>query len=186
VRWLVALALAMGCASPQELAEARKEIARLEDEVAAQKAALEKTEDELVLELVEARKTIARLEDQTAALEAALERNADEETKRLRQELHELKFWIAEYKKRYGRIGGGKGDEGVVLRVEGTTITISTGSADGVAVGDVYHMRRGSSYVGQMMITKVEKARSHGVFDTKFPGPAAPPRRADVAYPGSR
>lgn len=184
------LILAAGCASPPgapgELTEARREIARLEDEVATLRAALEKTEDEGVLELVEARKRIAQLEDEVAAQKAALERTADEEVKRLREEVRELNRWIAEYKKRYGGIGSGPGEQGYVLRVDGNSITISVGSDDGVAVGDVYHMRRGNRYVGQMTITKVEKSRSHGVFDTQFPGPAAPPRRADVAYPGGR
>jgi hypothetical protein len=191
MRWTVVLVLAAGCATPPAnddlLAEALQDVARLEQEVATLKAALEEAgieEREAVLEIVEARKENARLEDDVTAQKAALDRTADEEVKRLREEVRELNSWITEYRKRFGRMGGGKGPEGYVLRVEGASVTISVGSADGTEVGDAYHVRRRDLYVGRMRIVEVAKNRSRGVLDAKVVGPGAPPRRGDVAYLG--
>ena len=54
------------------------------------------------------------------------------------------------------------------------------------AVAHAVHLRRGATYVGQVLIEKVEKNLAVGTFDSKFPGPGAPPQKGDLAYPGSR
>jgi hypothetical protein len=61
-------------------------------------------------------------------------------------------------------------------------VVISLGSADGVRVGDLFHVRRGSAYVGRIRIDKVERNLSVGTFDSQFPGPGAPPQKRDVVY----
>ncbi|MHC4816548.1 MAG: MreC domain-containing protein [Planctomycetota bacterium] len=105
----------------------------------------------------------------------------------LEKQLRQLNFWLAEYRKRYGDMTNiSKGSEGRINSVRDDLVVISVGSADGVQVGDVYHIRRGATYVGQVVIDKVEKNLSVGTFDSRFPGPGAPPQRGDVAYPGSR
>jgi predicted RNase H-like nuclease (RuvC/YqgF family) len=105
----------------------------------------------------------------------------------LERQIRELNFYLGEYRKRYGDIGPqSKGSEGRITSVRDELVVISVGSADGVAIGDVYHVRRGATYVGQVLIEKVEKNLSVGTFDSKFPGPGAPPQRGDLAYPGSR
>jgi len=105
----------------------------------------------------------------------------------LDKQIRQLNFWLAEYRKRYGDMTNiSKGSEGRINSVRDDLVVISVGSADGVQVGDVYHIRRGATYVGQVVIDKVEKNLSVGTFDSKFPGPGAPPQRGDVAYPGSR
>jgi hypothetical protein len=105
----------------------------------------------------------------------------------LEKQIRELNFFLGEYKKRHGDIGfQSKGSEGRITSVRDDLVVISVGSADGVAVGDVYHIRRGATYVGQVVIEKVEKNLSVGTFDSQFPGPGAPPQKGDVAYPGGR
>ena len=49
-------------------------------------------------------------------------------------------------------------------------------------VGDRFYVRRGSTYVGQVIIEKVERNLSVGAFDSMFPGVGAPPQKGDVAY----
>ncbi|MHC4548999.1 MAG: hypothetical protein ACYTEZ_09485 [Planctomycetota bacterium] len=103
----------------------------------------------------------------------------------LEKQVRELNFWLAEYRKRFGDITpGSRGSEGRVNSVRDTLVVISVGSEDGVRVGDVYHLRRGGTYVGQIQISKVEKNLAVGEFDDKFAGAGAPPQRGDVAYPG--
>jgi len=105
----------------------------------------------------------------------------------LERQLRQVNFWLAEYRKRYGDMTNiSKGSEGRINSVRDDLVVISVGSSDGVQVGDVYHIRRGATYVGQVVIDKVEKNLAVGTFDSKFPGPGAPPQRGDVAYPGSR
>lgn len=105
----------------------------------------------------------------------------------LERQLRQVNFWLSEYRKRYGDMTNvSKGAEGRINSVRGDLVVISVGSSDGVQVGDVYHIRRGATYVGQVVIDKVEKNLSVGTFDSQFPGPGAPPQRGDVAYPGSR
>jgi hypothetical protein len=74
--------------------------------------------------------------------------------------------------------------EGRLNSVRDDLVVISLGSDDGVRVGDVFHVRRGNEYVGQVVIDKVERNLSVGTFDSQFPGPGAPPQRGDVAYRG--
>jgi hypothetical protein len=197
---MAVLVLAGGCASPpetvdevallhEELAEARRRIARLEDEMAAQKAAREAEESKAYVELFEAHMRIAHLADEVTAQKAALDGMEDADVKRLREQVHRLSRTVAEYQVRYGLRGGRKGSEGRVLRVEGASVTISVGSNDGTQVGDIYHIRRGVAYplyVGKMTIASVERSRSQGMFDNEFPGPEAPPQVGDIAYPGGR
>jgi hypothetical protein len=71
------------------------------------------------------------------------------------------------------------------MNVRGSLIQISVGSKDKVRPGDVYHIRRGSSYVGMIRITNVEKDSAVGTFDNEYSGAAAPPQKGDTAYPGN-
>ena len=105
----------------------------------------------------------------------------------LEKQVRQLNFWLSEYRRRHGDITNmSKGSEGRINSVRDDLVVISVGSADGVQVGDVYHIRRGATYVGQVTIEKVEKNLSVGSFDSTFPGPGAPPQKGDVAYPGSQ
>ncbi|MHC4137713.1 MAG: hypothetical protein ACYTDU_05635 [Planctomycetota bacterium] len=105
----------------------------------------------------------------------------------LEKQTRQLNFWLSEYRRRHGDITNiSKGSEGRINSVRDDLVVISVGSADGVQVGDVYHIRRGATYVGQVTIDKVEKNLSVGTFDSQFPGPGSPPQKGDVAYPGSQ
>ena len=73
----------------------------------------------------------------------------------------------------------------VTLRGGSVLVGLSVGSSYGASKGDVYHLRRGSDYVGQLTLTKVYRVESVGEFDTRYTGSAAPPRKQDVAYPGN-
>ena len=102
----------------------------------------------------------------------------------LAAENEQLKFWLNKYRERFGTHGDPHhGSPGKVLAVKGTAVTISVGSADGARVGDVYQLRRGSTYVGQIIVTKVEKDTSIGEFDTEFQGSGSPPQPGDIADP---
>ena len=70
--------------------------------------------------------------------------------------------------------------------VKGNLVVISVGSPDKVRPGDVYHLRRGATYVGQIMISRVEENQAVGEFDTQFPGAGGMPQNGDVAYTGNR
>jgi len=97
----------------------------------------------------------------------------------------ELRFWLSEMEKRYGKLSPSEGAPGVVSAVRDNLVSISVGTNDGVRVGDVYHIRRGGTYIGQIRITTVDKNLSVGIFDTEFTGPTgAPPQKGDTAYPG--
>ena len=104
----------------------------------------------------------------------------------LERALREANFWVGEYRKRYGDLGGtGGGVEGRVQNVRDNLVVISVGSKDGVRVGDTYHLRRGATHVGQIRIDKVEANMAVGVFDNAFAGDGAPPQTGDVAYAGN-
>ncbi|MHC4971935.1 MAG: YfbK domain-containing protein [Planctomycetota bacterium] len=72
--------------------------------------------------------------------------------------------------------------EGRLTSVRDNLVVISVGSADGVRLGDIFHVRRGSTYVGHVTIQKVERNLSVGTFDSQFPGVGAPPQKGDVVY----
>jgi hypothetical protein len=76
---------------------------------------------------------------------------------------------------------GSSGLEGVVNGVRGNLVGISVGSADKVKLGDIFSLSRGGQYVGQIVITSVDKNQSVGEFDQKFPGSGAPPQKGDKA-----
>jgi uncharacterized phage infection (PIP) family protein YhgE len=119
---------------------------------------------------------IEQLSEQTAELAAKL---GDSE-----RSLREKEFYLQQYRDRTGTdLVGGKGAKGVVNAVRGTLVSISVGSTDGVRIGDIYHIRRGGTYVGQIQIKRVEKNQAVGQFDTQFTGPGAPPQNNDVAEP---
>jgi hypothetical protein len=102
----------------------------------------------------------------------------------LEKQVRELTFWLNKYEVKYGKDVASKGAPGVVNAVRGQLVSISVGSADGVAVGDNYNIRRGASYVGRIRITTVDKNLSVGMFDAQNPGSGAPPQAGDSAYPG--
>lgn len=119
---------------------------------------------------------VKKLSDELSTLAAA---KGDVE-----KDLKNRSFWLDKYRERFGDITGGPGGaEGRVLSVRGNLVSISVGSADGVKIGDVYQLSRGSSYVGQITITKVYKDQAVGEFDTEFTGSGAPPMPNDVAQP---
>ena len=69
-----------------------------------------------------------------------------------------------------------------VTSVDGNLVGISIGSEHDVRVGDVYQLSRGNVYVGSITITKVAKKVSVGVFDEKYKGKGAPPKKGDRAW----
>lgn len=119
--------------------------------------------------------TVSDLQEQIAELRAQL---GD-----CQKKLRELEFENGQLRKVAGPIvGGGEGPPGRVTAVKGNLVTISVGSEDGVRRGDVYHIRRGSDYVGQITITNVYKGLSVGEFDDRFVGPGGSPQNGDTAY----
>lgn len=109
--------------------------------------------------------------------------NADVEA--LQKENAELK---AEVKKLRADLERMRGDPparsiaGRVTAVEGNLVTVSVGATEGVRVGDIFHLRRGATFVGRMTIQDVAKAESIGLFDVEYPGRIGPPRAGDLAY----
>jgi hypothetical protein len=108
-----------------------------------------------------------------------------EENTKLRAEADQLR---AEVKKLRGELDRMRGDPparsiaGRVKSVEGNRVTISVGAAEGVRVGDIFHLRRGAIYVGRMTIVDVAKNESLAEFDAAYPGRIGPPRPGDLAY----
>lgn len=97
--------------------------------------------------------------------------------------VRDTEFLLNKYRETYGEmVSTSKGADGRVLEVKGNIVVISVGRDDGVANGDTYHLRRGSSYVGQITITRVEKDLAVGLFDTQFVGSGGMPQVGDVAY----
>ncbi|MHC4952411.1 MAG: hypothetical protein ACYTGZ_00850 [Planctomycetota bacterium] len=80
----------------------------------------------------------------------------------------------------------GDGLRGRVLDItsaqDRTEVRISLGRKDGIRVGDEFRIARGSGFVGFVHIVELKPDSSIGVFDSQFPGKAAPPRVADAAY----
>jgi hypothetical protein len=72
------------------------------------------------------------------------------ERDRLANEVVQAKFWLDEYRKRYGERAGG------------------------------------AIYVGTVRIESVSTHAAAAIFDTRFHGPGAPPKRGDFAYPSGR
>jgi len=71
---------------------------------------------------------------------------------------------------------------GRVTSVEDNNVTIPVGAAEGVRVGDIFHLRRGAMYVGRVTIHDVAKNESTGEFDAQHPGRIGPPQLGDLAY----
>lgn len=115
-----------------------------------------------------------------ADAEALREQNA-----KLEAELEQLR---AEVKRLRGELERMRGDPparsiaGRVTSVEDGKVTISVGDADGVRVGDIFHLRRGATFVGRITILDVGKDESIGEFDAQYPGRIGPPRAGDLAY----
>ncbi len=121
--------------------------------------------------------TIADLNDTIQSLTA--------EKGDMEKDLRNTKFWVDKYRERYGDMVGGQGSGGRVMSVRGNLVVISVGSKDKVAIGDVYSIRRGSTFVGQMKVTKVYADQAVGEFDDRFTGPGAAPQAGDTAEPSS-
>lgn len=124
---------------------------------------------------------IASLKKRAAALEASNKKLLAEQAKQ-----RELVFWAKaamDLNRRIGRIDHVRQlPESRVASVDGNLIGISVGSEDKVRIGDVYQLSRGNVYVGSITITKVAKKVSVGVFDEKYKGKGAPPRKGDRAW----
>ena len=107
------------------------------------------------------------------------------ENAKLKEENAKLK---ADVKRLRGELERMRGDPparsiaGRVASVEDSQVTVSVGDADGVRVGDIFHLRRGAMYVGRVTIQDVAKDASVGEFDAEFPGRVGPPRAGDLAY----
>ncbi len=99
--------------------------------------------------------------------------------------LREANFFLDKYRVKFGPLGPTEGAPGQVMAVKGPLVSISVGSADKVRPGDIYDLSRGSSYVGRVKITSVDKNLSVGMFDVNNPGSGAPPQPGDKASPGT-
>jgi len=103
------------------------------------------------------------------------------ENRQLREEVTRLRKELAAARGgksvKLARTLGGK-----VARVEGSQVAITLGGDAGVKVDDIFHLRRGSDYVGRVTVTRVSKGEAVGEFDGKYPGPGAPPQVGDVVY----
>ena len=71
--------------------------------------------------------------------------------------------------------------EALVLSVNGSWVTVSMGSRDGVQMGEVLHVTRGKNYVGIIRVDHVEKERATGL-TTEVRGPGFPPQLNDRVY----
>jgi uncharacterized phage infection (PIP) family protein YhgE len=99
------------------------------------------------------------------------------------KKVRDTEFLLNKFRETYGEmVNTSKGAEGKVLEVKGNIVVISVGSDDGVANGDTYQIRRGSSYVGELRITRVQKDLAVGLFDTQYTGSGGMPQVGDVAY----
>lgn len=98
--------------------------------------------------------------------------------------LREARFLLGKYQEKYGPMTPSRGARGVVNMVKGNLVSISVGSADGVAIGDNYDLSRGDKYVGRIRILSVDKNSAVGQFDMNNPGSGAPPMTGDGAIPG--
>lgn len=99
------------------------------------------------------------------------------------KQLRDTKFMLDKYREVYPNlVSESQGEDGRVLEVKDNIVVISVGRDDGVRNGDTYHLRRGSNYVGQMTVTRVEKDLAVGRFDTQFTGSGGMPQVGDIAY----
>jgi predicted RNase H-like nuclease (RuvC/YqgF family) len=170
-------------------AEARAEVAsKALDEARARYVALEERNERLIAslegltadlrELSEANRRHKEWVDRFAKeSEALAKRNAE-----LKEENEKLRFWLRKYRKRYPEFQPEeKGPTGKVIAVEKSRIVLSCGSRGGLEVGDVVQLRRGSTYVGQAVVLRVDPEQSIAEFETEFTGKGAPPRPGDLA-----
>jgi cell shape-determining protein MreC len=108
-----------------------------------------------------------------------------EERAKLQKECAKLKAEVKRLRAELDRMRGdppARSIAGRVTAVEAGKVTISVGDTEGVRVGDIFHLRRGATFVGRMTIQDVAKAESIGEFDTEFAGLIGPPRVGDLAY----
>ena len=62
-------------------------------------------------------------------------------------------------------LAAGTDIQGMIVEVEGNLVTLSVGSADGVAKGMVFHVTRGERFICDVIITNVDINRSAGTLD---------------------
>jgi hypothetical protein len=176
------LSLLVGCAagspargSDEELRRLRAENERLHAVVALQKAELKRLQ-------IGKNRYLEWWEEEGRVAMAPVPTDKDE----LIAQNMRLRYWVEWWRHRSRDFGGRvepRGAPGKVLEVRGNMVTISVGSDDGALAGDTYHIRRGASYIGHVVLTEVHKDRSVGEFGVEFRGPGAPPRPDDVAGP---
>jgi hypothetical protein len=109
--------------------------------------------------------------------------NADAEL--LREENTKLKAEVKRLSEELERMRGDPPARSIAGRVtgcDGGKVTITVGAAEGVRVGDIFHLRRGAIYVGRVTIHDVAKNESVGEFDALYPGRVGPPSAGDLAY----
>ena len=172
MRWLACLLLAAGCATPAPqpppdpaIETLKKQLDEARNELLLAKAAFERERDALRAEV--------------RAIEGAFDswreaRTQGTELRDLHRALKEANSWIAEYQKRFGDITPGPlTPSGKVRSVQGKIVAMDLGANDLVRVGDIYHIRRGATYVGQIRINKVGAKASSGVFDDESAGDGA-------------
>ena len=187
---LTATIVAVGCTAQTTARPARTSThGGLSAEVADLWEQLESARRKLIVDA----KTMERQQREIKALTEWIERFTSDpretlkklhaENKAMRKRLKEVEFWLGKYRQKYGEGSGRYGTSGIVKSVKGNLVVISVGSDDGVRNGDTYQLRRGSTHVGQVTITKVYKDQAIGTFDTEFKGPGAPPQPGDPADP---
>lgn len=174
---------------------ATKELSALRDIIEADRNAREKLSTEAKSATTDKLNLQKKWEEEVRARAAAdsqindlneTVQNLTAEKGDLDRDLRNSKFWLDKYRERYGDItGGAAGSAGRVMSVRGNLVVLSVGSQDKVSVGDVYSLRRGATFVGQMKVTKVYKDQSVGEFDDRFPGPGGSPQAGDTAEPSS-
>ena len=109
--------------------------------------------------------------------------NADAEL--LREENTKLKAEVKRLSEELERMRGDPPARSIAGRVtgcDGGNVTITVGAAEGVRVGDIFHLRRGAIYVGRVTIHDVAQNESIGEYDAQYPGRVGPPSAGDLAY----
>ncbi|MHC4548924.1 MAG: hypothetical protein ACYTEZ_09110 [Planctomycetota bacterium] len=113
------------------------------------------------------------------------EYHASADVQVLEEENHRLKTEVARLAAELASYRGGKPARSIagrVLRTEDGRVVINVGGDDGVRVDDIFHLRRGATYVGRMTVRRVLKAEATAEFDRDYPGGGAPPKPGDIAY----
>jgi hypothetical protein len=183
---MIALVLAAGCATTPEMSRQSND-----PELQAERERLVKDVEHARLWLAKYREQHGDLVGDGLRLPPVGEgETLAVEVERLREELRIYRFWLSQYR-RDGRYPiRDERPESVVIDVvsEGNEVRVrlSIGRYDGVRKGDVFHVRRGSMYVGTVRIDSVSTHAAAGVFDSQYHGPGAPPEPGDIAYPGGR